>query len=155
MASSNDFEQLKYTWTQWHNKSGALMRDDYKKYVAIVNEAAKKNGYADYGEMWRAPYEDPNLIENMQTIWKQVEPLYNEIHSYTRRKLIELYPHKIDTSDPLIPGHLLGNMWGQSWVNLFERIKPYKDSSEIDITENLKVNPLHKMEGGGGGMRIS
>lgn len=33
---------------------------------------------------------------------------------------------------------VLGNMWGQSWVNLYERIKPYKDGSLIDITDKLK-----------------
>lgn len=140
MATSTDFEHLKYIWLQWHNKSGALMRNDYKKYVRIGNEAAKKNGFADYGEMWRNGYEDPNLGQNMKAIWKKIEPLYNEIHEYTRRQLIELYPHKINKSDPLIPAHLLGNMWAQSWIDLYERIKPFKQSSSIDITETLKVS---------------
>lgn len=139
MASSSDFEQLKYTWVQWHNKSGAPMRDDYKKYVRLGNQAAKLNGLGDYGELWRMPYEEPNLSEKMQKIWKQVEPLYNEIHTFVRRNLIELYPNKIDTSDPLIPAHLLGNMWAQTWIDLYERIKPFKNSSSIDITETLKV----------------
>lgn len=29
-------------------------------------------------------------------------------------------------------------MWGQTWENLFERIKPYSNASELDITESLK-----------------
>lgn len=31
-------------------------------------------------------------------------------------------------------------MWAQSWVNLYDRIKPYENSSDLDITASLKRN---------------
>lgn len=34
----------------------------------------------------------------------------------------------------------LGNMWAQSWVNLYDRIKPFKNASVIDLTAALKRN---------------
>lgn len=140
MATSTNFDELSYTWAMWHNSSGAPMRPLFKKYVEISNEAATLNGFADYGEMWRFKYEDDRFMENVNELWHQIEPLYNALHEYTRHKLLEIYGDRMNRSDPLIPAHLLGNMWGQSWVNLYERIKPFKDASDIDITRSLKVN---------------
>lgn len=71
-------------------------------------------------------------------MWLQVEPLYNELHTYVKRKLQAIYDKEMDKNSDLIPAHLLGNMWAQSWVNLYERIKPFKDGSLIDITKTLK-----------------
>jgi len=88
--------------------------------------------------LWREVFEDDNLIANVDKMWADVEPLYTELHTYVRRKLLELYGDKMDSSSSLIPAHLLGNMWAQSWVNLYERTKPFKDGSLIDITEKLK-----------------
>lgn len=47
--------------------------------------------------------------------------------------------HLVNPSDRNIPVHLLGNMWAQSWANLYERIKPFK-ASDLDITAALKRN---------------
>jgi peptidyl-dipeptidase A len=44
MASSENFEELKWTWEQWHEKSGKLMRQDYKSYIELMNKAATANG---------------------------------------------------------------------------------------------------------------
>lgn len=85
------------------------MKSNYKKLISLSNEAARLNGFNDYGRMWQAPYEDPNLVENLKKIWKQVEPLYDEIHTYTKFKLSEIYgADKVNVSDPLIPAQLLG-----------------------------------------------
>lgn len=47
---------------------------------------------------------------------------------------------KIDRNDKNIPAHLLGNMWAQSWVSLYDRIKPFNTSSDLDITASLQRN---------------
>ncbi|KAG5670746.1 hypothetical protein PVAND_000987 [Polypedilum vanderplanki] len=138
LATSTNYDELEWAWTQWREKSGKLMRDDYKIYIELLNEAAKLNGKNDYGEIWRESYEDDKLYENVDKMWDKVEPLYNELHTYVRRKLKKIYGDKMDDKDEMIPAHLLGNMWAQSWINLYERIKPYSGGSSIDITENLK-----------------
>ena len=92
----------------------------------------------DYGEMWKESYEDEHFKENVDKMWKDVEPLYNELHRYVKRKLQDMYKDKMDSDSDLIPAHLLGNMWAQSWVNLYEKIKPFKDGSLIDISQKLK-----------------
>lgn len=91
MAESTDYAELEYTWEMWHNLTGPSIRPHYRNYIEINNEAAKLNGLNDGGEMWRSSFEDPNLIENMQAIWKQVEPLYDALHKYTKYKLNRVY----------------------------------------------------------------
>lgn len=71
-------------------------------------------------------------------MWLQVEPLYKELHTYVKRKLEKIYDKEMDKSSDLIPGHILGNMWAQSWVNLYDRVKPFSGGSLIDVTEKLK-----------------
>lgn len=138
MSSSSNFTELKYTWTMWHNSTGPLIRPLYKKYVNISNEAARLNGFKDNGEMWRSTYEDPDFLQNIKEMWIDIEPLYDALHEYTRNKLLEIYGDEMDKSDPLIPAHLLGNMWGQSWTGLYDRIKPF-NGTDMDITMALKV----------------
>lgn len=44
LASSTNFDEMKWTWEQWHEKSGKNMRNDYKSYVDFMNKAAVANG---------------------------------------------------------------------------------------------------------------
>jgi peptidyl-dipeptidase A len=44
MSNSTNFDEMKWTWEQWHEKSGKLMRSDYQTYVELLNKAAKANG---------------------------------------------------------------------------------------------------------------
>lgn len=138
MSTSENFNELKWTWEQWHDKSGKSMRDGYKKYVELTNKAAKADGFADNGDSWRSAYEDDKFIENVDAMWKQVEPLYNELHTFVKRKLEKIYGNDMNKDSETIPSHLLGNMWAQSWVNLYERVKPYSEGSAIDINDKLK-----------------
>lgn len=95
MATSKNYDELEYTWKMWHNSTGPLMKPYYKKYIEMSNKAAKLNGYSDAGEMWRSKYEDPLFIENMKKIWQTVEPLYKELHEYTRNELIKIYGKRV------------------------------------------------------------
>ena len=36
-----------------------------------------------------------------------------------------------------IPGHLLGNMWAQSWTNLADLATPYPKKPSIDVTDEM------------------
>uniref|UniRef100_A0A1L8DQS2 Angiotensin-converting enzyme n=1 Tax=Nyssomyia neivai TaxID=330878 RepID=A0A1L8DQS2_9DIPT len=137
MAKSTNYDELEYVWKEWREKSGKLMRDDFRTYIDLSNRAARENGFSDYGDMWRFDYEDPNFIQNMENLWNQVEPLYSSLHTYVRHKLIGIYgSDKVKANEDLIPAHLLGNMWAQSWVNLYDRTKPF-EASVVDVTQSL------------------
>ena len=58
-----------------------------------------------------------------------------------RRKLNGVYGSKYSKSKhnpKLIPAHLLGNMWSQSWEDIFDLLKPYPNVEEINLDKKLK-----------------
>ena len=52
-------------------------------------------------------------------LWRQVKPLYDQLHCYARRKLNKNYGDKVVPKTGPIPAHLLGNMWAQEWDNIY------------------------------------
>lgn len=138
LAESTNYDELEYVWRCWREESGRKMRSDYKDYVQLVNEAARLNGYDDYGSLWRSKYDDSALRETLQRLWTEVEPLYDELHTYVRYRLFELYGERMDEDNPMIPAHLLGNMWAQSWANLYDRLKPFPNASLVDVSAKMK-----------------
>lgn len=90
-TKSRNYEELKYLWIEWHKQSGKLMRNDYKEYVELMNKVAVGNGYKDASEYWQVDFEDPNFEKNVDDLWLAVKPLYDELHKYMRRKLIDIY----------------------------------------------------------------
>nr|XP_022901638.1 angiotensin-converting enzyme-like [Onthophagus taurus] len=138
LSKSNDYDELEYAWTEWRKASGAKMRNLYKTYVELSNEAAKANSFTDKGEMWMSSFETDGFVENLEELWKTIEPLYDELHKYVGGKLKEKYGDKIDIEDGLIPAHVFGNMWAQSWINLSPLVKPYPNESEVDVTKAMQ-----------------
>lgn len=60
--------------------------------------------------MWNFPYESPSFENEMEEVWNQISPLYEQMHAYVRRKLRDLYgPDRISKQAPL-PSHILGNL---------------------------------------------
>lgn len=136
-AHSRNFDELKYLWSEWHKNSGQLMRNDYKKLMNYINETAKLTGFADASKMDQALFEDDQLLDTIDTLWNELKPFYTELHTYMKYKLIEIYDNKINRSDPNIPAHLLGNMYAESWLNLYNETRPFKNVTSFDITPNL------------------
>ncbi|RZB38755.1 hypothetical protein BDFB_008530 [Asbolus verrucosus] len=138
LAKSTDYDELAYVWKAWRDASGAKMRDSYKTYVDLSNEAAVANKFQDKGELWRYSYESPTFIEDMDELWSQVEPLYVELHKYVGKKLKERFGSKLDDSDGLLPAHVFGNMWAQEWNNIAQLVKPFPNASKVDVDASLK-----------------
>lgn len=138
MASSRNYDELKYVWEQWHSATGPHMRNDYKEYVTLMNQAARLNDYADAGLMWQGRYEmETGFPELVESLWNQVQPLYEDLHKYVNYKLLQMYPNKWQWEDETIPAHVLGNMWGQSWDNLYDDLKPFKKAASFDVTGSM------------------
>lgn len=80
----------------------------------------------------------------MESVWNEILPLYELLHSYVRRKLRDFYgPDKINRIAP-IPSHILGNMYGQSW-NILDVTIPYPGRTYLDVTPAMRAqayNPL-------------
>jgi len=77
------------------------------------------------------------------------------LQCHVRAKLTEYYGKKVMGDDGMIPAHLLGNMWAQSWGNVYDLVKPPADveGSPIDVTELLKkaqYDPIKMVKTGEG-----
>ncbi|WP_090323032.1 M2 family metallopeptidase [Duganella sp. CF517] len=139
LANSREEPKLKEMWLGWHAQSPSY-KNKYTEYIALSNKGAKQMGFADTGAMWRAQYDMPPeaFAAEMERLWQQVKPLYESLHTYTRHKLRETYgPDVVPLTGP-IPSHLFGNMWSQSWDNLYPILKPKTGASAYDLTKVLE-----------------
>ncbi|MEZ4448698.1 MAG: M2 family metallopeptidase [Nannocystaceae bacterium] len=138
MAQSRSYGELQTAWEGWHGVAREL-RPLYGRFVELANEGAREIGYADLGVLWRSGYDmAPEAFEaEVDRLWGQVAPLYEQLHCYTRAKLAAKYGKDKVPEDGLIPAHLLGNMWAQEWGNIAPLLTPYPGKQSLDITSAL------------------
>jgi peptidyl-dipeptidase A len=147
LATSHDPARLKEVWLGWHAQSPAY-KQDYAKYVELSNKGARTMGFADTGALWRSRYDmAPDAFSaEMERLWQQVKPLYDSLHTYTRYKLRQAYGPDAVPADGPIPAHLLGNMWAQSWDNLYPILKPAGLEKGEDLTALLEERKTSAVE---------
>ncbi|XP_039290026.1 angiotensin-converting enzyme isoform X1 [Nilaparvata lugens] len=137
LAHSRDFEEQLHVWRAWRDAVGPPIRNKYIRYVELINEAAKLNGFRDAGDQQKSQYEDEGFGQQITEIWSSLSPLYRQLHAYVRRKLADYYgPRRVRPDGP-IPAHILGNMWGQSWKNIFDIVLPYPGKRRADVTPEM------------------
>jgi peptidyl-dipeptidase A len=146
LATSRNYDELTEAWTGWHS-TARPMRDDYVKFVALANEGARELGYADLGVMWRSNYDMPPdyFAQETARLWEQVKPLYRSLHCYVRGRLQKTYGTRRVPDGKPIPAQLLGNMWAQSWVEIYPLVEPYPGVSDLNVTgalEKQKYDPI-------------
>ena len=125
LAKSQDPEEMTRLWVGWH-AIGAPMKDKYARFIELQNIGAKELGYHDTGDLWRAGYDmtPAEFSAELERAWAQLEPLYRELHTYVRARLIAKYGKAAERADGMIPAQLLGNMWAQEWGNIYGIVAP-------------------------------
>ncbi|MGO4212750.1 M2 family metallopeptidase, partial [Terriglobus sp. YAF25] len=118
-------EELRKIWVGWHD-TGAPMRQKYVRFIELQNIGAKELGYKDTGELWRAGYDmtPAEFSVELERAWTQLQPLYDELFTYVRTRLIAKYGKAAERADGKIPAQLLGNMWAQEWGNIYDIVAP-------------------------------
>lgn len=141
IASSRDPKELQAVWEGWRTISPP-MKDDYADMVKIVNEGSRELGYADAGALWRGGYDMDGaaFVKEADRLWGQVKPLYDQLHCNTRAALNEKYGDEVQPAGAPIRADLLGNMWGQSWGNIYDMVAPEGGGEGVDVTALLKEN---------------
>ena len=147
MAGSRDPKELADVWQGWH-RIGQPMRKDYSRFVELANKGARELGFKDSGAMWRSKYDMPpdEFAKEVDRLWAQIRPLYLSLHAYARTKLREKYGTEVVPATGPIPAHLLGNMWGQSWENIYEILAPPNSTKAYDLTKILKDKKIDELE---------
>lgn len=147
MSTSRDPEELKKAWLGWH-QIAIPIRKEYVRFVELSNKGAKEMGFNDTGAMWRSKYDmEPDAFAaEMERLWQQVKPLYDSLYTYTRRKLSEKYGKDLVPEDKPIPAHLLGNMWAQTWGNVYPLLAPASADRGYDLTQILKARNTNEKQ---------
>jgi len=133
-----EYEEM---WTSWHDNVGAPMKADYAKMIALSNDGAKELGFSDVGAMWRSNYDMPpaEFASMTENIWQDVKPLYMALHTYVRAQLNKKYGDAIQSKSGPIRADLLGNMWAQTWSNIYPLVAP-KGAGDVgyDLTSLIE-----------------
>ncbi|KAM6291936.1 angiotensin-converting enzyme 2 [Porphyrio hochstetteri] len=156
MANSTDYHERLWAWEGWRANVGRMMRPLYEEYVDLKNEIATLNNYSDYGDYWRANYEADypenykysrdQLIKDVEKTFEQIKPLYQQLHAYVRHRLEQFYGPEFISSTGCLPAHLLGDMWGRFWTNLYPLTVPYPAKPNIDVTSTMVLKKWDAMK---------
>jgi peptidyl-dipeptidase A len=143
LANSRDPKELLAAWRGWHTIAPP-MRQRYIRLVELGNQGAKEMGFADVGAMWRSNYDMPpdDFSKELDRLWLQVRPLYVSLHAYVRWKLAEKYGKDFVPEDGPIPAHLLGNMWAQTWDNIYPLLAPTNATMGPDVGAALRAKNI-------------
>ncbi|OGR75988.1 MAG: peptidyl-dipeptidase [Elusimicrobia bacterium GWC2_65_9] len=147
LRDSRDPKELLEVWKGWRTVSPP-MRRKYERFVELSNKGARGMGFADTGVLWRSRYDmSPTAFTaELERLWEQLKPLYASLHAYTRHRLIEKYGKEAVGDDGLIPAHLLGNMWAQSWENVYPLVAPPSSDPGYDLTKILEARKTDEKE---------
>ena len=147
MAESRDPDELLEMWKGWRDVA-VPMRSEYQRTIELGNLGAKELGFPDAGALWRSKYDmDPDgFAAEVDRLWNQVRPLYDALHCHVRAALAEQYGEDVVPTDGPIPAHVLGNMWAQSWENVYDFVKPENADPGYNLTELLEANEIDEIE---------
>ncbi len=147
LANSRNPKELLDVWRRWHTISPPI-RAQFGRYVELSNKGARQLGFVDTGGMWRSKYDMPpdNFARELDRLWDQVRPLYQSLHAYVRSRLRQFYGPEIVPEKGPIPAHLLGNMWAQSWGNIYPLVAPKEADPGYDLNKRLKAKGANETE---------
>ena len=137
--TSRDPKELLDVWKGWRTIS-IPMRPQYRRFVELSNKGARELGFKDTGAMWRSKYDlaPDEFAGELDRLWEQVRPLYLSLQAYVRMKLREHYGADVVPANGPIPAHLAGNVWAQTWDNLYPILAPKDADPGYDLTQILK-----------------
>ncbi|GLH10915.1 Angiotensin-converting enzyme [Gryllus bimaculatus] len=142
LANSGDADELRHAWVEWRRVSGEKVRGLFEQYVAISNEAAALNNYTDLSGLWLKAYETPNFREELQRLWEQMRPLYQQLHAYVRRHLRMRYGDAEVTQQGPIPAHLLGTIKQCTRVDMKDLYVVHHEMGHVQYFLQYKEQPL-------------
>ena len=148
--NSRDPDELLKAWEGWRN-IGTPMKDKYLRMVEIGNLGAKDLGYEGLTDLWFSQYDMPaeEFLAETDRVWDELKPLYDALHCHVRSELSEHYGEEVVSKEGVLPAHVLGNMWGQSWANVYDLVYTPDNpnaSNGIDLTKILEEKNIDEIE---------
>lgn len=113
LGESKDLAERRRAWDA-AKAIGAPLRSGLVELQTVRNEIAREMGYPGFFALQVADYgmTTDQMMALLDGILVDIEPLFRELHAYTKRELAKRYGQPIPKR---IPAHWIGNRWGQEW----------------------------------------
>jgi peptidyl-dipeptidase A len=147
LAEGENPALMQEVWQGWREVSPP-MRELYQRQVEIANAGAKDLGFENLSVMWRSNYDmEPDAFAaDIDLQWTKVKPLYDALHCHVRAELSEAYGEEVVPAEGKIPAHMLGNMWAQTWSNVYDKVKPENTEQSYDLTTLIEDSGMSEIE---------
>ena len=141
LVNSRDLDGRKAAW-EASKTIGRPLRDGLLRLRELRNKVARAMGFDDFFALQVADYgmTVPEMITLCERMVADVNPLYQQLHAWSRRALARRY-HTEVSRDGKMPAHWLSNRWGQNWPGLVEGVDmdiPFKGKTREYITESAE-----------------
>ncbi|XP_077491079.1 angiotensin-converting enzyme-like [Amblyomma americanum] len=146
LKQSRNYSELLHVWNEWRKVAGKPMRGKFLRYVKLQNEAARLNEFRDASGMWLDVYEDDCFEDKIRRLWKQLKPLYQQLHAYVRSKLRKVYGRDKIARDGPIPAHILGHIHSQTWTAIIDITQPYPNKKAINVTNAMRKKNMSVLD---------
>ena len=146
--NSRDPDELLKAWSGWR-EIGKPMKSKYLRMVDIGNQGSKDLGFSGLSELWFSKYDMPTeeFAIMVDEVYEDIKPLYEALQCHVRAELNGIYGDEIVALDEPIPAHLLGNMWAQSWSNIYDLVyQEEQQSNSINLTKIIADKNLSEIE---------
>ena len=146
--NSRNADELLKAWSGWR-EIGKPMKEKYLRMVEIGNQGAQDLGYEGLSDLWFSKYDMPTeqFAVDIDQVYEDIRPLYEALQCHVRAELNEEYGDEIVPLSEPIPAHILGNMWAQSWANVYDLVfEANPNSKPIDLTKVINDRGMTEIE---------
>lgn len=116
LRESTDLNERLAVW-EASKEVGPELSDGMEELRDVRNGVVRALGYDDFFAYQVADYgvETEEMMARMDRLLDELQPLYRELHTWTRYELAERYGVPVPD---LLPAHWLPNRWAQDWSPL-------------------------------------
>lgn len=118
LRSETDLARRRALWES-SKEVGKGLKGGLIELRRLRNESVRALGYPDFFAYMASEYgmTTAELAAEIQTVNRELRPLFRELHTWTRHELAKRYGQPVPE---LIPAHWLPNRWGQDWSALVD-----------------------------------
>ena len=141
LVGSRNLDERRAAW-EASKRIGRPLRDGLLRLRDLRNKVSRTLGFDDFFALQVADYgmTVPEMIALCNGILADVNPLYQQLHAWSRRALARRYSALV-LRDGKVPAHWLPNRWGQNWPSLVEGVDmdaPFKGKPAAYIAEQAE-----------------
>ena len=91
MKTSRNEQELRHIWTEWHNKCGNRIRNNYEQFVKLSNQAARLNSWVNILNFLKREDLQLNVVLNWQILAILVRFGSGNMNRRQLKRILEIY----------------------------------------------------------------